>query len=757
MWAGPSLAAAPPSLIPAPQAYEAGQGAFPITSRTPIVVPAGDAEARQVGEFLADALRRSRKFELPVVDTASPAGAPAIRLRRMPGDAGSEAYKLRITPGEVEISASGTGGLLYGAASLWQLASPADANAPAVVAAAEIQDAPRFAWRGFMLDSCRHFQSPALIRRVIDWMALHKLNTLHWHLTDDQAWRLEIKKYPRLTSFGAWRVEAGEGPARDIDPATGKPRLYGGFYSQDEVRALVAYAAARHIVIVPEIEMPGHATAAIAAYPELASTPTPPTAPSSDWGVLPNLYNPADERTFRFLEDVLTETMALFPSRYIHVGGDEAVKVQWNGNPAIQAKIHELGLKDADQLQSWMVQRMERFLNAHGRRLIGWDEILQGGIAPNATVMSWRGIDGAITAAKAGHDTVLAPAPTLYLDNRQSDLPDEPPGRGAVISLKAVYTFNPAPPQLSDTERGHILGVQANLWTEHVPTDEDAEQMMFPRLAALSEVAWSPESQRSWPDFLKRLPEELARDRALGLHARHSAFEVRVDQDVGSAPGQAAVTLSNQTGFGEIRYTLDGRAPTPASQLYAGPLSVPLPAKLRTAAFDGRRQISGETVSALDAASVRWRDNHQMKLCTDSVSLNLIDDAPVNGRRAVYLVDVMNPCWIYPQADLSGVSAIKAAVGQLPFDFQFGGEEPKVRLTPPSTPEGELEVRIDSCDGERLAVLPLDPAVANPAVTVLSGAISPHSGRHDLCFRFNRSKIEPMWAVDWVQLALGRP
>ncbi len=298
-----------------------------------------------------------------------------------------------------------------------------------------IEDAPRFAWRGLLLDSVRHFQSVAFIKTLIDAMAREKLNVLQWHLTDDQGWRLEIKKYPRLTLVGAWRVPAGEAAQHDIDPATGKPRLYGGFYTQDQVRDLVAYAAARNITIVPEIEMPGHAQAAIVAYPWLGSVSSPPTQVSSDWGVFPYLYN-TDDRTFGFLEDVLGEVIGLFPGPFVHVGGDEAVKDQWKANGAIQAKMHALGIAGEDALQSWFIARIGTFLKAHGRRLIGWDEILQGGVPADATITSWRGIDGAITAAKAGHDAVLSPAPVLYFDNRQAEGRDEPSGRGAIVSLE---------------------------------------------------------------------------------------------------------------------------------------------------------------------------------------------------------------------------------------------------------------------------------------------------------------------------------
>ena len=351
-----------------------------------------------------------------------------------------------------------------------------------------------------MLDSVRHFQSPAFIERLIDVMALHKLNVLQWHLTDDQAWRLEIKKYPKFTKR-RW-LAGPRRAARPLRPTSirpsGKPRLYGGVYTQDQVREIVAYAQARNITVVPEIEMPGHALSAVLAYPELGSDEIPASAAiQSDWGVFPYLYN-VDDKTFGVLEDVLTEVMALFPSAYIHVGGDEAVKDQVEGFARGSGAYEGAGDRRRGALQSYFTHRIGAFLEGHGRRLIGWDEILEGGpLPPSATVMSWRGMSGAITAAKAGHDTVLSPAPFLYLDNRQSARPEEPPGRGAVVTLHDVYAFNPAPDALTPDQRRHILGLQANLWTEHIRTEDRVETMAFPHAAAIAETELVPGSRRA--------------------------------------------------------------------------------------------------------------------------------------------------------------------------------------------------------------------------------------------------------------------
>jgi hexosaminidase len=670
-------------VIPQPSHVELHSGSFAIRAGTRLSFPRDSASAR-IAEYFADLLQQSPGIRLNPHPGVGGPGSIEFRIdASATSGARPESYTLDISSDRVIVAAGDARGLLYGAVTLWELSTAATP-----IPAMRIQDSPRFAWRGLMLDSARHYQSPEFILRLIDWMALHKLNVLQWHLTDDQAWRLEIKKYPRLTSVGAWRVPAGAGPAADIDPATGKPRLYGGFYSQQVVRQIIAHAADRNITVVPEIDIPGHASAAIVAYPRLASIVPAPAIVPSDWGVYSNLYN-AEPATFDFLEDVLREVIALFPSRYVHVGGDEAVKDQWRASARIQEQMRELGIADEAGLQSYFVMRMEKFLNARGRQLIGWDEILEGGIAPNATVMSWRGIDGALAAASAGHDAILSPSPTLYLDYLQGNLPNEPPGRATIVSLEDIYGFNPMPPGLAPDRRSHILGVQANIWTEHIRTEERVQLMTFPRAAALAEVAWSPAEKHDWKSFVARLPAQMNRYRALGIHASNDASA----------------------------------------------LNIPV------------------AVRSLDRQALLKRTSHELKSCTDKILLSLEDDAPVSGERAVFLIDIMNPCWIYEQADLSRVTGISAAVGQVPFNFQIGADRQAIKLQPPRSAAGELDVRLDSCDGERIATLSLQPAVGNAAVTLLPAAgISSHAGRHDLCFTFTQRSLDPMWALDSVQL-----
>ncbi|HEX8777768.1 MAG TPA: family 20 glycosylhydrolase, partial [Rhodanobacter sp.] len=571
--------AAPPSLIPLPAQLRLQHGGFSVDASTPIVLASRDAATKQTADYLIGLVARTRGLRLHLA--ADGGAAHAIVLERDPQApvAQAEGYALDVTPQGIRVTARDDAGLFHGAVTLYQLLTPDARHGAVDVPALSIRDWPRFAWRGLMLDSARHFQSVPAVEKLIDQMAQLKLDVLHWHLTDDQGWRIEIKRYPELTKIGAWRTPPDAGH-------DGEPQRYGGYYTQEQIRAVVAYAAARHVTIVPELDMPGHAQAAVASYPQIGVTGRRPQV-SVDSGVNPWLYNVNDD-TFTFIDHVLDEVMALFPSQYIHVGGDEAIKDQWQASPAVQAKMRALGITSEDALQGWFIGRVGRYLDQHGRKLIGWDEILEGDNLPaDATVMSWRGIDGAIKAALLGHDVVMSPSPDLYFDHVQGDLADEYAGRLGVESLQDVYAFRAVPDVLNAAQAKHVLGVQANVWTEHLPTMAHVEHAVFPRLDALGEVAWSPAATNDWPGFLGRLPAQLARHRAQHVAYADSAFavDIQVDRNVALATGKATVTLSDQSGFGAIHYTLDGGTPTPASPRYDAPLNVALPATVSAASF----------------------------------------------------------------------------------------------------------------------------------------------------------------------------
>jgi len=439
---------------------------------------------------------------------------------------GAEGYELEVTPSSIQIRAAALAGVFYGTQTLRQLLPPkafARSTASGVswtVPAVEILDYPRFSWRGTHLDVGRHFMPVTFVKKFIDLLAAHKLNRFHWHLTEDQGWRLEIKRYPRLTSVGAWRRQTIIGrPRGDSTRWRYDRKRHGGFYTQDQVRDVVKYAAERFITVIPEIEMPGHAQAAIAAYPELGVTGEQIPV-WTRWGVAKNILN-AEDSTVRFMQNVLEEVLELFPSEFIHVGGDEADKAFWATSPRIQQRIRELGLFGEAQLQSWFIREMDAFLTSKGRRLIGWDEILEGGLAPGAAVMSWRGYRGGIAAAKEGHDVVMAPTTYTYFDFYQTrDIRREPLAIGGFLPIDSVYVFEPLPPELSPEEARHVLGAQAQHWTEYMPTSRQVEFMAFPRLGALAEAVWTPIERKNLGDFKARLPSYLSRLGSYGVNYR---------------------------------------------------------------------------------------------------------------------------------------------------------------------------------------------------------------------------------------------
>lgn len=505
------------SIVPLPARLQPSAGWFVLDAGTSIAVAPGvDARVAAAAERFAAVLRQETGQPLPV-ETAT-GGAGVIRLRIDPAvPGGDEGYRLDVATGGVDLSAAAPAGLFYGLQTLRQMAGTEPRDGAWRIPAASIEDAPRFGYRGVHLDVGRHFFPVEFIRKYIDMMSAYKMNTFHWHLTEDQGWRLEIEKYPLLTEVGSCRKETRVGREGRNAGFDGQP--YCGFYTQEQAREIVEYARQRFVTVIPEIEMPGHSLAAIAAYPDFACTEGPFEV-GTRWGVYEDIYCPKEE-TFAFLEDVLTEVMEIFPSEYIHIGGDEAPKTRWEESGLAQEVIRRENLGDEHELQSYFIQRIEKFLNAHGRRIIGWDEILEGGLAPNATVMSWRGEEGGIAAAKEGHDVVMTPNSYLYLDYLQGPAEGEPLGIGGNLPLEKVYGYEPQPEALTAQEAEHILGAQANLWTEYIKTPDHVEYMLFPRLLALSEVVWSPKAARSWSSFVERLPEQLDLLEAMDVNYRH--------------------------------------------------------------------------------------------------------------------------------------------------------------------------------------------------------------------------------------------
>jgi hexosaminidase len=507
------------AVVPAPWELTPGSGTLRLEGTITVVLSdPDDVELRRlgrtVGELLAEGTDAiSHRIAEGSSEIAS--GDVVLVLEDVPAGIPPEAYALDVTTEGALIRAPTHAGVFYGIQTLRQVLQRND-NGTVTIPAVQIQDAPRFSYRGMHLDVGRHFFPVEFIKRYIDLIAMYKMNTFHWHLTEDQGWRLEIQAYPRLAEVASCRAETIL--EKNFDPYIGDGIEYCGFYTNEEAREIVAYARERYVTVIPEIEMPGHSVAALAAYPEYACTEGPFEV-ATVWGIHPDIYCPTEE-TFAFLEDVLTEVMDIFPSQYIHIGGDEAPKVRWEESEVAQAIMQREGLADEHELQSYFIRRIEQFLLANGRRLIGWDEILEGGLAPEATVMSWRGMAGGIDAARQGHDVIMTPTSHVYLDYYQGDRETEPLAIGGFTPLEKVYEFEPVPAELTEEEAAHVLGAQGNVWTEYMQTTDYVEYMVFPRLLALAEVVWSPLAARDWAEFQRRLPRQLRLLDALGVNYR---------------------------------------------------------------------------------------------------------------------------------------------------------------------------------------------------------------------------------------------
>ncbi len=576
-------------IIPQPLHVTEAPGCFRITSGTPLWVD--DTLFLRTAGMLNGRLEKAAGWSLPIAEEFPQTGG--IYFMMVDGF-GPEEYNLRVQPGRIMIESGDGAGAFYAVQTLLQMA-PVEifSDIPQRVRAweipcADINDKPRFKYRGMHLDCCLHFFDIDFLKKYIDIMALHKVNRFHWHLTEDQGWRLEIKKYPILTEKGQWRRETVIG-SLSSGIYDGTP--YGGFYTQEQVRELVEYAAERHVTIIPEIEMPGHALAAISCFPELSCGLEDHYETATRWGVFRQVFCPKEE-TFKFLEDVIDEVVELFPSEVIHIGGDECPKTSWKQCPHCQALIRKEGLKDEFELQSWFIQRMEKYINAKGRQIIGWDEILQGGLAPNAKVMSWLGEEGGIKAARQHHEVVMAPYPKYYLDYWQADPDSEPLAMGGPTTLRTMYEYEPVPEVLTPQEQEYIIGVEGCVWTEYMPTPARVEYMAWPRMCAIAESGWYG-GEKDWDGFTRRLEHHLGRLDRLGVGYCDAFFNpfIELHKDT---PADKVVTVSVDAPDAEIRYTLDGSAPTEASHLYEKPFVINRQQVVTAAAFRDGKQI-GQT------------------------------------------------------------------------------------------------------------------------------------------------------------------
>ena len=596
--------AATASLIPQPVSVEMRPGAFRLQAGTAIVAPPGVAEARQVAGYLASVLAAPTGWQLKVSESTYPLlrrNAIVLGLSgQSPAPVQPEGYELVVTQRGVRIQSPTPAGLFYGVQTLLQLLPPeiesqTRREAAWTVPCVHIVDYPRFAWRGMMLDVSRHFFTKEFVKQYIDRMARYKMNVFHWHLTDDNGWRIEIKGLPQLTQVGAWRVPRLAKWGTREAPREGEAATDGGFYTQDDIREVVAYARQRFVTVVPEIEMPGHSLAALAAYPELSCTGGPfQVNPGSNfYEKVDNAFCPGNEKTFEFIDKVFSEVAPLFPSEYVHIGGDECFKGFWKACAKCQRRMADEHLSNVEELQSYLVRRAEKILESKGKKLIGWDEILEGGLAPNAAVMSWRGMEGGIAAAKMNHQVVMTPTNFVYLDYYQGDPSLEPSTFGRLL-LSTCYRFEPTP---EGVDPKFILGGQGNLWTESVPTPRHAEYMTWPRGFALAEVFWSPKASRNWDDFASRVEMQFQRLDAAQVNYARTMYDVTLT-GVRDVAGKPAVRMSTELTGCDIYYTFDGTTPDSFTAKYSGePVAIPGDASVvKAIAWRGGR-ASGRVVT----------------------------------------------------------------------------------------------------------------------------------------------------------------
>lgn len=560
------------AIIPKPVKMELKDGNFLIDHQTAIIFDSKNVNLRHTASFFAGFINKVSGIRIHLNGKQQ----KKIYLEIKPvKEIGDEGYLLSVSPNQIHITANNPKGIFYGIQTLIQTLPQIRTNALLKIPAMEITDYPRFKWRGMHLDVSRHFFSPDLVKEYIDLLSTYKFNTFHWHLSDDQGWRLEIKKYPKLTSVGAWRADRRGIPWPLSQPSQpGEPETYGGYYTQDQVRDIVKYAQERNITIVPEFDVPGHSAAAICSYPFLSCSGQQQTMITG--GVYPKNYSSTlcvgKDSVYTFFENVLKEVMNLFPSKYIHIGGDEVDKTSWTTDSSCQRLMRREHLKNVEELQSYFIRRMEKFLVSHGRRLIGWDEILEGGLAPEATVMSWRGVSGGIAAAKMHHNVVMTPGEPLYFDHYQAGPEGEPVAFGGMNTLKMVYDYDPVPKELTPEEAKFVLGAQANLWAESIQSHSHVEYMILPRMLALSETVWTPLSEKNYNDFYKRVQHNFVVFDQKGYNYCEGNFNVSFTPK--NESGKLKVILSSEIPDAQIYYTTNGKYPDASSFLYKGPVSI---------------------------------------------------------------------------------------------------------------------------------------------------------------------------------------
>jgi len=588
-------------LLPYPQNLEFSNGSFTVNSSTRVFIDTRDSLAKKESKRFVDQVFQVTGLILPTLSgTQAPNENCIILSTQGSFTDGPETYSLEIAPQKIEVRSGTAAGLFYGLVSLEQLfpfgglpSTEPRALKPLVFPCLKILDYPKYAWRGMHLDVSRHFFPIGFVKRYLDYLAWCKMNVFHWHLTDSQGWRMEIKRYPKLTQVGAFRVQRPGELFSEAEPQKpGEVPNYGGFYTQQEIKEIIRYAQDRHITVLPEIDMPGHCQAALVAYPEYSSLPGPQLMPSGAKGAYLNSFNPGFDSTYSFLENILTEVMDLFPSTYIHIGGDEVDRSIWRTNPLCNERVKKENLKSEDELQAYFTRRMESFINSRGRKMIGWDEILEGGIAPRATVMSWRGNKGGIRAVKEGHEVIMAPDTFTYFDLYQGD-PKQEPEAYSKLNLTTAYQFFPAPPDLTMEERKLILGGEGALWSETISDPAHAEYMLFPRLFALSESVWDIPQNKNWESFKNRLPLYLNNLQSGGVNYARSAYNVNDFPERDTAWNTVKLNLSNELNWGKIYYTMDGTNPSPSANLYSGPFLVKGNKIIKMASFENGNQISG--------------------------------------------------------------------------------------------------------------------------------------------------------------------